>query len=115
MPVRSTFPSGWVLLGLLLMGGAATGCRENSPKREGPTFLERKAQRPWATSTSLEQGRKLHQERCLTCHGQAPRELYDADRWAKIVGSMAERSGLDSTESRLVLDWILVGDSLEHP
>lgn len=67
--------------------------------------------RPWVTATSLQEGERLHRERCLSCHGQAPRELYTPVRWQEIVGSMAERAGLDTSGSRLVLDWILVGDS----
>lgn len=89
-----------------------TGCDERAPRGAAPSFEERKAQRPWATSTSLEEGRRLHRERCLACHGQAPRELYTPARWREIVDAMSERSGLDTIQSNLVLDWILVGDSL---
>lgn len=99
-------------LGLILV--VATGCRRESAEERGPSFQERKSERPWVTATSLEEGRRLHEQKCLSCHGQAPRSLYDAGRWKAIVESMAERSGLDSAQSRLVLDWILVGDSLDR-
>lgn len=100
--------------GLILVLAVASGCRRESAQERGPSFQERKSERPWVTATSLEEGRRLHEQRCLSCHGQAPRALYDAGRWKEIVESMAERSGLDSAQSRLVLDWILVGDSLDH-
>jgi mono/diheme cytochrome c family protein len=88
------------------------GCDKAPPKEAVPSFQELRASRPWVTASSLEQGGRLHREHCLTCHGQAPRELYSPDRWREIVGAMAERSRLDTSQSRMVLDWILVGDSL---
>lgn len=106
---------GWwwqVLLPSLLLLPA--GCDKKTPGEAIPSFEERRAQRPWATATSLQEGARLHRERCLDCHGQAPRDLYTPDRWREIVDAMAERSRLDTLQSRLVLDWILVGDSLEE-
>lgn len=92
---------------------ALSGCDRSASRTDSPTFRERQAQRPWSTATSLEQGRLLHRERCLTCHGEAPRELYAPTRWKEIVDAMSERSRLDTTQARLVLDWILVGDSAQ--
>lgn len=99
---------------MLLLLALSTGCRRESAEQPGPSFEERKSRRPWVTATSLEEGRRLHEQRCLSCHGQPPREHYDAGRWQEIVERMAERSVLDSAQSRLVLDWILVGDSVDR-
>lgn len=111
-PAGSPRRDRWVGIFASLALMLPAGCDRASPREVIPPFEERRASRPWATASSLEQGGRLHREHCLTCHGQAPRELYTPDRWREIVDAMAERSRLDTSQSRMVLDWILVGDSL---
>jgi len=91
---------------------SATSCTASRTAPSPSELAARGALRPWAHPDGLREGRELYRARCAACHGlPAPDEL-PADRWPGIVDAMAPRSGLDTTQARKILDWILLGDSL---
>lgn len=100
---------------LLVAGVAllsAASCTASRPVPSPSELAARSALRPWAELDGLREGRELYHARCAACHGLPAPEDLPADRWPGIVGAMAPRSGLDTTQARKVLDWILLGDSL---
>lgn len=69
------------------------------------------AARPWIDSAGLAKGRRLFQARCAACHGLPDPREYSPEAWPALVADMAPRSGLDTAGSRMLLDWILLGDA----
>lgn len=56
---------------------------------------------------TLQQGRNLLANRCVTCHSLEPIAKYPASEWREIVRDMAERSGLSPDEEKKVADYLV--------
>lgn len=62
-----------------------------------------------ATLPELLQGRTLYINNCSTCHALASPDDYSASQWKGILGTMAPRTGLSSSEVLLVTKYVSKG------
>jgi cytochrome c5 len=68
---------------------------------------------PNTSKATLDTGRDLFAARCNGCHNYPDVWKIDDARWPEILSRMGKKAGLDETQNRVVLSFILVARS--HP
>ena len=61
-------------------------------------------------TAEIAQGKMLYESKCVTCHAAKQIDNYTVERWAVVLPNMAEKAKLDTTDTRLVgeyIDWEL--------
>jgi hypothetical protein len=61
---------------------------------------------PGIELATLSEGRTLFARRCIECHTLPPLWHYTAEEWPRIVRSMADRAGLNSSERDAIIAYI---------
>ena len=62
-----------------------------------------------ATLQELQQGRTLFINNCNRCHGLYSPDDFSASQWISILGTMAPRTGMSSSETLLVAKYVTRG------
>jgi mono/diheme cytochrome c family protein len=95
----------FVMATLFLSGG----CKKNlagSGSLYTPTTANVTAN---ATLAELQQGRALYSNNCNSCHGLYMPEAYSSSQWRTILGGMAPRTRMTSSETQLVTKYVTKG------
>jgi mono/diheme cytochrome c family protein len=85
------------------------GCKKNSidiSRLYTPTSADVTAT---TTLPELQQGRALYINNCSTCHALASPDDYSLSQWKGILGAMAPRTGMSSSEVLLVTKYVSKG------
>lgn len=59
------------------------------------------------TEIEIAQGRRLLASRCISCHSLEPVVYYTPEEWRVNVRQMADRSGLNEEEERLIVAYLV--------
>ncbi|HEY3388959.1 MAG TPA: cytochrome c [Prolixibacteraceae bacterium] len=62
-----------------------------------------------ATLAELQQGRVLYSNNCASCHGLYMPDSYSPAQWRSVMGSMAPRTGMSSSQVLLVTKYVTKG------
>lgn len=90
-------------LGALLAG--LTGC-QMAPLPPASQAMASVGAKSGVTLASLENGRAVLTNRCVTCHALQPLAKYSKEKWQEIVEDMAPRAKLSETQARDLLAYI---------
>ena len=95
----------WILIAACLL--AVAGC--STLQDTAPPVSPQMAALGYASgisADSLEAGRRLMAMRCTSCHSLEPISEYTPEELGDIVHDMADRSGLDEQEEKLVANYL---------
>ncbi|HZK61441.1 MAG TPA: hypothetical protein VFC41_05145 [Anaerovoracaceae bacterium] len=62
-----------------------------------------------ATLADLQQGRSLYSSNCNSCHGLYMPESYSSSQWRSVMGSMAPRTRMTTSQILLVTKYVTKG------
>jgi uncharacterized membrane protein len=95
------FRFAWLALAGPLLGGCAS--IETVAPPVTPVMV---AALPGASTTLLEEGRRIFTRACTSCHSAEPVERYSIEAWREIVIDMSERTKLDASEKSALLAYL---------
>lgn len=91
---------------ILILIGSCTKNTSDTSSLYTPTSADVTAN---ATLQELQQGRTLYINNCGRCHGLYPPENYSSMQWKSIMGSMAPKTGMSTSEIQLVTKYVCKG------
>lgn len=88
----------------LVVLGLFVGCTPRTP----PHATSADAQRANVELAELEQGRDLVVRKCAGCHKTPMPNDHAPGEWPKMIGEMADRSNLDTKQTKLIEKYLVV-------